>query len=73
MNARIAQYIAIVPPPQPNAENIHESTLYGPLFDTPVPDAVEGFEMEDTDKRKMEDVWPAGTEAAKDVGVFLSI
>jgi deoxyribodipyrimidine photo-lyase len=43
--------------------------IYGPLFNTPIPDKVEGFTLEDTDKRKMEEIWPAGTQAAQDVGI----
>lgn len=68
MNARIVEYIGPASNPQPNAEGIRDSTIYGSLFNTPVPERVAGFELEDADKVKMEEIWPAGTEAAKDVG-----
>ena len=71
VNARIAEYTGFAPHLQPNTETIRASTLYGPLFDTPVPDMVEGFKLEDVDKQKMEEIWPAGTDAAKDVRIFL--
>jgi len=71
VNTRIKEYLGSAPLPQPNSETIRESVIYGPLFDTPIPDKVEGFTLEDADKRKMEEIWPAGTQAAKDVGILI--
>jgi hypothetical protein len=71
LNTSINEYLGSAPLPQPNSEAIHESVIYGPLFDTPIPDEVEGFALEDTDKRQMEEIWPAGTQAAKDVGILI--
>lgn len=70
LNANIAEYIGRAPSPQPNEKSIRESPVYGPLFDTPVPDKVQGFELAEADKTMMEKVWPAGTAVAKDVGNF---
>jgi len=70
VNSRIKEYLDSAPLPQPNSEAIRESMIYGPLFDTPIPDKVEGFVLEDTDRRHMEEIWPAGTQAAKDVGIL---
>jgi hypothetical protein len=37
------------------------------LFDTPVPAVLEGFELEEKDKKLMAQVWPEGTAAAAKV------
>jgi deoxyribodipyrimidine photo-lyase len=53
--------------PQRNDPSIRNDTHFGKLFDaTPIPDQVEGFECADRDQ--IAEVWPEGTEAAKEVG-----
>lgn len=43
------------------------------LFDTPVPDAIEGFKLEDSDKIKMCEVWPEGENVALEVCHILAL
>jgi hypothetical protein len=52
--------------PQGNDPSIRNDPYFGKLFDaTPIPDQVEGFECADRDQ--IAEVWPEGTEAAKEV------
>ncbi|KAG9219001.1 hypothetical protein CCMSSC00406_0001411 [Pleurotus cornucopiae] len=48
----------------PNAKSIYESELYGPLFNTPVPSSLEGFELSKKEKENMVNFFPAGEDAA---------
>lgn len=66
LNARM-QCVGPSPLPNANVENIQEHHLFGPLFNTPVPNSVEGFELDESDHMKMYEVWPAGTAAANEV------
>ena len=54
-----------LPDPSANPEVIHDSSVFSNLFSTPVLDYLEGFEC--MDKDKMEELWPAGTDAAVEV------
>jgi deoxyribodipyrimidine photo-lyase len=58
-------------PPSPNDKGCRLSKKFAPLFDTPIPEKLEGFELEADDKMKMREVWPAGEDMALKVG-FLS-
>ena len=51
-------------------KTIHDSPKFSSLFLTPVPPFVSGFEC--IDKDKMEELWPAGTDAALKVFRMLS-
>ncbi|KZS97675.1 hypothetical protein SISNIDRAFT_472611 [Sistotremastrum niveocremeum HHB9708] len=55
--------------PSPSANNpaTRDHSVYGPLFSSPVPEFVEGFQLATEDKARMEKLWPAGTEAAIEV------
>jgi deoxyribodipyrimidine photo-lyase len=53
-------------PPHGNDVGIRQHEHFGKLFDaTSIPDQVEGFECED--REEMAEVWPEGTEVAKEV------
>lgn len=60
-------WIAEMPAPQPNEANIRQSPKFKILFDSPIPDHVEGFQCEKDDKENMKEFWPAGAEAASKV------
>lgn len=72
MNDRITDFLGPSSLPQPNAESIYDSKLFGPLFQELVPDSVPGFELDSAEKAKMEELWPAGASAANEVRAFLS-
>jgi deoxyribodipyrimidine photo-lyase len=58
----------------PNSPAVRQSKIFGPLFDTPIPEELTGFELSDSsgDKERMRVVWPAGEDVAKEVMVTLS-
>lgn len=56
------EYLEESPTPSRNSENIYESPVFSALFSTHIPPFVHGFEC--NDKEKMEELWPAGTDAA---------
>lgn len=51
--------------PLPNGESARQSPILRQLFESEVPDAVEGFECADRDL--MDTIWPAGTNNARKV------
>jgi deoxyribodipyrimidine photo-lyase len=54
------------PLPESNDESIRKHETFGKLFEaTPVPDSLEGFEVDN--KEELSEVWPEGTEKAKEV------
>lgn len=54
------------PLPEANDASVRQHKIIGGLYDaTPVPDSLEGFELKDADK--IHEVWPEGTETAKEV------
>ncbi|KDQ64618.1 hypothetical protein JAAARDRAFT_116599 [Jaapia argillacea MUCL 33604] len=53
------------PPPSPNPKSVHEDPAFKILFEAPIPDVVEGFEC--MDREEMKEMWPAGTDSAKQV------
>ncbi|KAL1694463.1 DNA photolyase, FAD-binding/Cryptochrome [Schizophyllum commune] len=54
------------PSPEPAANNksVRKHEKLGDLFNGTVPDSVEGFELDEDDRKKMAEYWPAGEEAA---------
>jgi deoxyribodipyrimidine photo-lyase len=40
---------------------------FASLFDTPVPASIPGFELDDDDRKKIQEVWPAGENVAEKV------
>lgn len=60
--------LAAAPPPTAIPASIRQHLLYGKLFDAPIPDAVEGFALEDAEEReRIATCWPAGEDTAKQV------
>lgn len=58
------------PLPQANDASIRKHQTFGDLFEaTPVPEYVEGFKLDDSES--IHDVWPEGTDNAKDVSIDL--
>lgn len=54
------------PLPHANDESVRKHKTLGDLFDaTPVPDSLEGFELKDSET--ISEVWPEGTDHAKEV------
>lgn len=58
------------PEPQANDKSIR-SSQYAHLFNSKIPEYVDGFQCNDRDK--MVKFWPAGTEVALQVCVFISL
>ena len=50
--------------PSPNDKDCRSSERFAPLFNTPVPEKLEGFELEDDDKMTMRELWPEGEDVA---------
>ncbi|RDB22583.1 Deoxyribodipyrimidine photo-lyase [Hypsizygus marmoreus] len=67
LNANIPYYLEDCPRPHANLDSIHTSNEFAPLFMTPVPQAIPGFELDDADMRRMEEVWPAGENVAHEI------
>jgi deoxyribodipyrimidine photo-lyase len=67
LNGSLDEYIEESPKPLSNPESIRQDKKLSPLFKTPVPDTIEGFELDENDSAKMEEYWPAGESAAKQV------
>jgi deoxyribodipyrimidine photo-lyase len=67
LNANIPYYLEDCTKPDPNTNAIYASKILAALFETPVPLFVPGFELQEADRRKMGEVWPAGEDAAHKV------
>ncbi|KAI5125011.1 hypothetical protein M0805_007435 [Coniferiporia weirii] len=59
------EWIAEVPMPNANDKSIHSSDRFSELFNSAVPEYVEGFEC--IDKTEMAEYWPPGTNTAMQV------
>ncbi|KAF8076516.1 FAD binding domain of DNA photolyase-domain-containing protein [Lyophyllum atratum] len=67
LNGNIPYYLEDCPMPESNSDSIHESKKFASLFETPVPTAVDGFELEEEDAKRMCEVWPAGEGVAAEI------
>ncbi|KAG6873734.1 hypothetical protein C0995_011553 [Termitomyces sp. Mi166 len=67
LNSNIHYYLEDYPKPKPNSTSIRKHEKFASLFDTPVPDAVEGFELKEADRKKMREIFPEGEEAAAEI------
>ncbi|KII95059.1 hypothetical protein PLICRDRAFT_48029 [Plicaturopsis crispa FD-325 SS-3] len=65
LNGNLPYYLNIYPSPSANDDGVRTHAIYGALFDTPVPASVEGFELDEDEKNRMREIWPAGEETAK--------
>ena len=59
--------IACAPAVKPNGSSVRQHPTFGNLFNCPVPEAVEGFELDKVDVDTLHTCWPAGEAAAKEV------
>ncbi|KZT74314.1 DNA photolyase [Daedalea quercina L-15889] len=60
--------LACAPDPVPNSAAVRGHPVYGALFESTVPEYVEGFAMDDPEEReRMRICWPAGEDAAGQV------
>ncbi|KAF9226578.1 hypothetical protein BS17DRAFT_794071 [Gyrodon lividus] len=67
LDDNISPYLEESPLPQANESTVHHDPILGPLFTTPVPDSVDGFELDPADRETMVRVWPAGSAAAQEI------
>ncbi|KAG6833879.1 hypothetical protein H0H87_007890 [Tephrocybe sp. NHM501043] len=67
LNENLSHYLEDCPNPQPNPASVRKSKKYAPLFQTPIPDVVEGFELQEADSKKMREVFPEGEDAALEI------
>ena len=52
-----------------NAQSVKSNGKISKLFESTIPDYVDGFECDDADT--MNQLWPAGSDAAREVSDFL--
>ncbi|KAG6831143.1 hypothetical protein H0H92_012568 [Tricholoma furcatifolium] len=64
LNENISQYLEDYPQPKANPESIRKSKQFASLFDTPIPNTVEGFELTPADRKKMREVFPESEDTA---------
>ena len=57
------------PGPSPNDKDCRLLEKLNPLFDTPIPEKLDGFELESDEKLKMCEVWPEGEDVALKVSL----
>jgi deoxyribodipyrimidine photo-lyase len=67
LNSNIPHYLENCPKPHANSESIYKKEQFASLFETPVPVYIPGFELDDDDRKKMQEVWPAGEDVAEKV------
>jgi deoxyribodipyrimidine photo-lyase len=53
------------PKPTPNDKTIRSHQVFGDLFKASIPDSIPGFEIDEDDIGRMEEIWPAGEEVAQ--------
>ncbi|KAG8834885.1 hypothetical protein FRC17_006630 [Serendipita sp. 399] len=54
-----------VPAVKANPPSVHNDKTFGPLFDITIPNHIPGYELEDVER--MEVLWPAGTDVAREM------
>ncbi|KAG8772396.1 hypothetical protein FRC15_002759 [Serendipita sp. 397] len=57
--------LAEVPAVKANPSSVRVDKKFAPLFDTTIPNHIPGYELEDADR--MEALWPAGTDVAREI------
>lgn len=55
-------------PPAANDPAIRSHPVYGKLFDVEVPRDIEGFALDSEERERIASCWPAGEDAAHEVG-----
>jgi hypothetical protein len=69
INADVDKYLAEAAAPSANSPSVKNHSHFQKLFACEVPSYIEGFQC--TDKDQMALVWPAGTDAAREVSLIL--
>ncbi|KAG5724998.1 Deoxyribodipyrimidine photo-lyase [Termitomyces sp. T112] len=67
LNSNISHYLEECPKPKPNSVSTRKDEKFAALFDTPIPNAVEGFELKEADSKKMRELFPEGEESAAEI------
>ena len=67
VNDKLDHYLKEVARPTANDPSVRKSKIFAPLFEAEVPASIPGFELDDAEKEKMAEVWPAGESAAREV------
>jgi hypothetical protein len=65
INADVDKYLAEAEAPSANSPSVKDHSLFQKLFASDIPSHIEGFQC--SDKDQMSVVWPAGTDAAREV------
>ena len=65
INADVDKYLAEAETPSANSPSVKDHPLFQKLFASEIPSHVDGFQC--CDKDQMAVVWPAGTDAAREV------
>jgi deoxyribodipyrimidine photo-lyase len=65
INADVDTYLAEAEAPGANSPSVKDHSLFQKLFASEIPSHIEGFRC--SDKDQMAVVWPAGTDAAREV------
>jgi hypothetical protein len=65
INADVDKYLAEAESPSANSPSVKDHSLFQKLFASEIPSHIEGFRC--SDKDQMAVVWPAGTDAAREV------
>ncbi|KAL1747686.1 DNA photolyase, FAD-binding/Cryptochrome [Schizophyllum fasciatum] len=64
LNEHQARFLDASPEPTANSKSARKLEKLRDLFNGTVPESVEGFELPENDRQRMEEYWPAGEEAA---------
>jgi hypothetical protein len=65
INTDVDKYLAEAEAPSANSPSVKGHSLFQKLFASEIPSHIEGFQC--SDKDQMAVVWPAGTDAAREV------
>ena len=65
INADVDKYLVEAETPSANSPSVKDHSLFQKLFASEIPSHIEGFQC--SDKDQMAVVWPAGTDAAREV------
>ncbi|KAI0251262.1 DNA photolyase, FAD-binding/Cryptochrome [Lactifluus subvellereus] len=65
INENTEKYLAEAASPGANSPSVRNHSVFGKLFESEVPSHVEGYQC--SDKDEMAVVWPAGTDAAREM------
>ena len=69
INADVDKYLAEAAAPSANSPSVKNHSPFKKLFASEIPSHIEGFQYSDNDKMAV--VWPAGTDAAREVCLVL--